>query len=76
MGGYEFLLLLMRDGAATEAVAERIRDATGADSPCDLSIGFARRSDGESLERTIERADRHLYTARIAERRSQRPRGE
>jgi GGDEF domain-containing protein len=75
MGGDEFLLLLMHGGAATEAVAERVREATGADSPCDLSIGFANRIDGEPLERTIERADRHLYTARIADRLPHRPRG-
>ncbi len=72
MGGDEFLLLMPKGGAATEAVAERIRAAAGQDAPCDISIGFAEREGDEPLERTIERADRQLYQIRIAERRDDR----
>ncbi|MCB1575520.1 MAG: GGDEF domain-containing protein, partial [Xanthomonadales bacterium] len=67
MGGDEFLLLLA-DGTTTAVVAERLRVEAERSAPCDLSIGFAERVGDESLEKTLERADRHLYQIRSAER--------
>jgi diguanylate cyclase (GGDEF)-like protein len=68
MGGDEFLLLLGNGEAATAAVAERLRREAVEQAPCDLSIGYAERAGDESLERTLERADRHLYQVRTATR--------
>ncbi|SFN33286.1 sensor domain-containing diguanylate cyclase [Dokdonella immobilis] len=77
MGGDEFLLLLVDGDVATATVAERLRHEARTQAPCDLSIGFAERIGDESLERTLERADRHLYQVRsetrVQERRDAAP---
>lgn len=71
MGGDEFLLLLR--GASARYVAEvgqRLRStAAGGNVPA-FSIGWATRHGSESLERTIDHADRELLQIRLFERRS------
>jgi diguanylate cyclase (GGDEF)-like protein len=72
-GGEEFVALLpltLREGAAN--LAERLRTAIGgtpvvsADTPIavTVSIGVAEHHPGESVEETLGRADRNLYTAK------------
>jgi len=68
IGGDEFLVLVVgRAAARTTQVAERIR--TAHDLPVRVSVGEAVRSDFESLERTIARADARLLKRRARERR-------
>ena len=74
MGGDEFLLLLGNSEGATASVAERLRLEAFENAPCDISIGHAERIDGESLEKTLERADTHLYQVRTAIRFEERRR--
>jgi diguanylate cyclase (GGDEF)-like protein/PAS domain S-box-containing protein len=75
MGGDEFLLLLL--GASAHYVAEvgqRLRlTAAGQDIPS-FSVGWATRHGTESLERTIDHADRELLQIRLFERRSRQKR--
>jgi diguanylate cyclase (GGDEF)-like protein/PAS domain S-box-containing protein len=75
MGGDEFLLLLL--GASARYVAEvgqRLRlTAAGEDIPT-FSLGWANRHGTESLERTIDHADRELLQIRLFERRSRHKR--
>jgi diguanylate cyclase (GGDEF)-like protein/PAS domain S-box-containing protein len=75
MGGDEFLLLLL--GASAHYVAEvgqRLRlTAAGQDIPS-FSVGWATRHGAESLERTIDHADRELLQIRLFERRSRQKR--
>jgi diguanylate cyclase (GGDEF)-like protein/PAS domain S-box-containing protein len=66
-GGDEFLVLLVgRDAAGTGEVAERI--ALGGSLAVGLSIGWAARAEGESVERTIARADGGLLSRRARRR--------
>ncbi len=79
MGGDEFLLLLF--GASARFVAEvgrRLRTSAAEQGIPVFSVGWATRHAGESLERTIDHADRELLQIRLFERRSrqQRLRGE
>lgn len=71
MGGDEFLLLLI--GASARFVAEvgqRLRvTAVEQDIPS-FSVGWATRHGSETLERTIDHADRELLQIRLFERRS------
>jgi len=71
MGGDEFLLLLI--GASARFVAEvgqRLRvTAVERDIPS-FSVGWANRHGSETLERTIDHADRELLQIRLFERRS------
>ncbi len=63
VGGDEFLVLLTgRDARGVEEVAERIATAEGLEIR--LSTGWAVRDPGESLERTVARADRALIARR------------
>jgi len=75
MGGDEFLLLLL--GASAHYVAEvgqRLRlTAVEQDIPS-FSLGWATRHGTESLERTIDHADRELLQIRLFERRSRQKR--
>ena len=69
MGGDEFLLLLPgADIRTTRLTAERIGSEASVSSPCSLSIGHAARHNAETLEKTIDRADKRLYTRRFAAR--------
>ena len=65
MGGDEFLILL--DGAdapATEKASQRLTVMAGHELLVPFSVGWASRENGESLEKTIARADQRLLHAR------------
>jgi diguanylate cyclase (GGDEF)-like protein/PAS domain S-box-containing protein len=65
MGGDEFLILLPNtDLARTVKTAERIEAAAAKESPAPFSMGYAARERGETLEKTIHRADQNLYEVR------------
>lgn len=68
-GGDEFLVLLV-GRAATRAhrVAERL--ANQRELPVRLSVGWALRSEGEPVERTVGRADEQLLGRRARARRT------
>lgn len=75
MGGDEFLLLLL--GASARFVAEvgqRLRDTAGEQGVAPFSLGWANRHGTESLERTIDHADRELLQIRLFERRNRQNR--
>ena len=75
MGGDEFLLLLV--GASAEFVAEvgqRLRTTAAEQGIPSFSVGWAARHGSESLERTIDKADRELLQIRLFERRTRQTR--
>jgi diguanylate cyclase (GGDEF)-like protein/PAS domain S-box-containing protein len=75
MGGDEFLLLLL--GASAHYVAEvgqRLRLTAAEQDIPSFSLGWATRHGAESLERTIDHADRELLQIRLFERRSRQKR--
>ncbi|MEP0773362.1 MAG: sensor domain-containing diguanylate cyclase [Acidobacteriota bacterium] len=75
MGGDEFLILLHGSAAlATEEVARRLSELGPGAAPVSFSQGWAVKSEGETLERTIRRADRQLIQVRVRERRYHPPR--
>jgi diguanylate cyclase (GGDEF)-like protein/PAS domain S-box-containing protein len=70
MGGDEFLLLLV--GAPAPVVAEvgrRLRQTASELGIPSFSLGWASRHASESLEQTIDHADRELLQIRLFERR-------
>jgi diguanylate cyclase (GGDEF)-like protein len=70
VGGDEFLVVLCDSGEdQTEHVASRLRAAAPASAPVPFSMGWAARSDGESFEDTMIRADQRLLEVRVDERR-------
>ncbi len=75
MGGDEFLLLLL--GASARYVAEvgqRLRLTAAEKGVPSFSLGWANRHGSESLERTIDHADRELLQIRLFERRTRQQR--
>ena len=61
MGGDEFLVALFdTDLAETEAIAHRLEKAAEERGPVSFSLGWAARENLESLEETVNRADREL----------------
>ncbi|HEY0557584.1 MAG TPA: sensor domain-containing diguanylate cyclase [Thermoanaerobaculia bacterium] len=75
MGGDEFLLLLL--GASARYVAEvgqRLRLTAAEQDIPPFSLGWANRHGSESLERTIDHADRELLQIRLFERRTRQQR--
>jgi diguanylate cyclase (GGDEF)-like protein/PAS domain S-box-containing protein len=65
MGGDEFLVTLFdRDIDDTRSIAERLEKVGEEQGPVFFSLGWAARENGESLEETVNRADRHLITTR------------
>ena len=73
LGGDEFLVLLVGEQAeSTAAIAARLREPEHLASPVPFSLGFAVRRPGETLERTIQRADKRLFEVRAHERRDRR----
>lgn len=75
MGGDEFLLLLDgADATATEFAARRLQATSDRELIVPFSIGWAARENGETLERTIARADHELLKARGRSRSGERPR--
>ncbi len=70
MGGDEFLLLLLGEHAASAArVARRLMAAASGADLVPFSVGWATRRGEESLEATIDRADKKLMRVRVEERR-------
>jgi diguanylate cyclase (GGDEF)-like protein/PAS domain S-box-containing protein len=75
MGGDEFLLLLL--GASARYVAEvgqRLRLTAAEREIPSFSLGWATRHGTETLERTMDHADRELLQIRLFERRSRQKR--
>jgi len=71
IGGDEFLVLLCGpNAAATDRVADRLREAAPRQAPAPFSLGWATRNGTEPLEETIARADAELIGVRIRERRN------
>ena len=69
MGGDEFLITLFdTDLAETEAVARRLEKAAETRGPVSFSLGWAAREKDESLEETVNRADRQLIQVRVVSR--------
>jgi diguanylate cyclase (GGDEF)-like protein len=65
MGGDEFLLLLDGAGAqGTENTSQRLMSRAERELLVRFSLGWASREDGESLDKTIARADQRLLSAR------------
>ncbi|MGZ6971728.1 MAG: GGDEF domain-containing protein, partial [Thermoanaerobaculia bacterium] len=65
MGGDEFLVLLNgADAQATEKASQRLTVMAGRELLVPFSLGWASRENGESLEKTIARADHRLLRAR------------
>ena len=75
MGGDEFLVVLMgADARATEEVAQRLRQAAARKAPAQFSLGWASREAGETLDATIDRADRAMISVRVLRRSGDHPR--
>lgn len=69
LGGDEFLVVLVgADEQRTEEVTRRLQHAAARSAPVPFSLGWAARQAGESLEQTLERADRHLIAVRVLAR--------
>lgn len=69
IGGDEFLSLLLGErGNFTAEAAQRIRSVVQGEAPVPLSFGWALRESGESLEKTIGRADQSLIRIRLEQR--------
>ena len=67
IGGEEFAMLLLGDDLETaKAVVERLRSVMPLGQTC--SAGIALRSQGESLEHVVSRADQALYRAKTGGR--------
>lgn len=75
MGGDEFLVVLQGESALrTEEVARRLQHAAARSAPVAFSLGWAVRAGDESLEATIDRADRGLISVRVLTRSGDYPR--
>ena len=69
MGGDEFLITLFDTGLqATEAIARRLESAGLERGPVSFSLGWAAREGNETLEETVNRADRQLIQVRVVRR--------
>lgn len=69
MGGDEFLIVLFDTGPEqTEAIARRLEMAGLERGPVSFSLGWATRMDAETLEETVNRADRQLIQVRVVGR--------
>ncbi|HEY0970861.1 MAG TPA: sensor domain-containing diguanylate cyclase [Gemmatimonadales bacterium] len=69
LGGDEFLVVLEgADERRTESVARRLQLAALRTAPAAFSLGWATRLPGESLEKTVNRADQQLLAVRVVER--------
>ncbi len=68
-GGDEFVVLLSgADLPTTEATARRLEAAAKREAPVRFSLGWAARRLGEKLEKTIARADHHMFSVRLRRR--------
>lgn len=69
MGGDEFLIALFdTDLAEAEMVARRLEKAAEEHGPVSFSLGWAAREGNETLEETVNRADRELIKVRVIRR--------
>jgi diguanylate cyclase (GGDEF)-like protein/PAS domain S-box-containing protein len=69
IGGDEFLVLLLGDSVeATREIARRYSQQASASAPVPISLGWAVRGPGESVQSTVHRADQGLIQIRIEER--------
>ncbi|HZK77919.1 MAG TPA: sensor domain-containing diguanylate cyclase, partial [Gemmatimonadaceae bacterium] len=69
MGGDEFLIVLFDTGPEqTEAIARRLEMAGLERGPVSFSLGWATREGTETLEETVNRADRQLIQVRVVGR--------
>lgn len=69
MGGDEFLITLFDTALKdTEAVARRFEAAGHERGPVSFSLGWATREENETLEETVNRADRQLINVRVVSR--------
>lgn len=76
MGGDEFLLLLLGSSAGSVAeIGQRLLETAEARGVPAFSLGWAVRHGTESLERTIDHADRELLQIRLFERRTGEKKG-
>jgi PAS domain S-box-containing protein len=67
LDGNEFVLLLNHAGPDdVDIVVRRIYEVAGVSAPANFTLGFAARSERESLMDTIGRADQRLMAARNA----------
>lgn len=64
LGGDEFLVVLESGEAPHLAQALALLDRDRDQAPIGFSVGAASRLDGETLERTVARADQQLYEGR------------
>jgi len=65
-GGDEFVLVLREaDHMTTETISDRLRRLAPQSAPVPFSLGSAVRAGGESLEKTIGRADQNLIQVRF-----------
>ncbi|MEO6445054.1 MAG: diguanylate cyclase [Gemmatimonadaceae bacterium] len=75
MGGDEFLIVVFGDTAErTEEVARRLQQSAARSAPVEFSLGWAYRTNGESLSTTIDRADQKLISVRVLSRSGDHPR--
>lgn len=69
LGGDEFLVVLVgSDEARTEEVARRLKNAAARSAAVPFSLGWAARLPNESLEETLQRANRNLIDVRVLAR--------
>ncbi|MGQ0642722.1 MAG: GGDEF domain-containing protein [Gemmatimonadaceae bacterium] len=69
LGGDEFLVVLVgSDETRTEEVARRLKHAAARSAAVPFSLGWAARLPSESLEETLQRADRNLIEVRVLTR--------
>ena len=74
-GGDEFLTLIVGQNAkATSVIARRMKRAADSSAPVPFSLGWAVARKGETLEQTVNRADRRLILVRARERGEERRR--
>ncbi len=68
-GGDEFVVLLSgADLPTTQATARRLESAAHGEAPVRFSLGWASRRGRERLEKTIVRADHHMFSVRLRRR--------
>lgn len=69
MGGDEFLVALFdTDLTETQVIARRLEKAAQERGPVSFSLGWAAREGSETLEDTVNRADRELIQVRVVRR--------
>ena len=69
IGGDEFLVVLVGDSVeATKEIARRYSEQAAASAPIPISLGWAVRNPGESVDSTVRRADQGLIRIRLEER--------